>query len=164
VARSEVERTAQPSLLDRLTDLEPRSPGDVGVSLSESVRRAKASLRRDLEWLLNTRRTSVPVPDGLEEVRRSVFVYGIPDVSSLSYDDADDRAHLLQAMEHAIRTFEPRLADVQVRLVEDVVSHRRELHFVIEATFLLDPTPERVLYDTVLDLTRGDYALRGDGA
>lgn len=160
---SEVERAAQSSIVDRLVDLEPGAAVDAPVSLAESVRRAKAGLRRDLDWLLNTRRTAIRVPEGLDELRRSVFWYGLPDLSSLSHDSPEDRVALLRSIERAIALFEPRLADVRVSLVEDdTPAHRRELHFVIEGTFLLDPTPERVAYDTVMDLTRGECVLRGD--
>ena len=165
MASPETERAAQPSLLDRLIDRDPRASADPPGTLAESVRRAKAGLRRDLEWLLNTRRTAIKVPDALGELRRSVFWYGLPDLSSLSHDAPGDRQRLLRAVEEAISLFEPRLADVRVSLVEEETpAHRRELHFVIEGTFLLDPTPERVSYDTVMDLSKGECLLRGDRA
>ena len=165
MAPPETERAAQPSLLDRLVDQDPRVSADAPTTLAESVRRAKAGLRRDLEWLLNTRRTAIRVPDGLDELRRSVFWYGLPDVSSLSHDAPGDRQRLLRSVEEVVTAFEPRLADVRVSLVEEMTqAHRRELHFVIEGTFLLDPTPERVSYDTVMDLSKGECVLRGDRA
>ena len=41
--------------------------------------------------------------------------------------------------------FEPRLANVQISMVEqEGEAHRRELRFVVEATLRLDPTPEQV--------------------
>ena len=46
------------SVLDRLTDNDPKSPTvEAPLSRAESVRALKAGVRRDLEWLLNTRRT-----------------------------------------------------------------------------------------------------------
>ena len=54
---------------------------------------------------------------------------------------------------------------MRVSLVEEeTAAHRRELRFVIEGTFLLDPTPVRVSYDTVMDLSKGECVLRGDRA
>jgi type VI secretion system protein ImpF len=165
VASSETERAAQPSLLDRLVDPDPRASVDAPTSLAESVRRAKTGLRRDIEWLLNTRRTAIKVPDALEELRSSVFFFGLPDLSSLSHDAPGDRQRLLRSVEATIAAFEPRMADVRVSLVEEETpAHRRELHFVIEGTFLLDPTPLRVSYDTVMDLSKGECVLRGDRA
>ena len=34
---------------------------------------------------------------------------------------------------------------------------RRELRFVVEATLRLDPTPEQVMFDTVLQFSSGQY-------
>lgn len=165
MAPNEVGRTAQPSLLDRLIDTEPTHGADAPISLAESVRRAKAALRRDIEWLLNTRRTAEPAPAELGEVARSVYQYGIPDLTSLSHDAPDDRTRLLRAIQETLTAFEPRLADVRVRIVEgETPEHRRELHFVIEGTFRMDPTPERVSYDTVLELTMGECRVRGERA
>ena len=162
---SEGERAAQASVLDRLIDVEPAANVEGTTTLAESVRRAKAGLRRDIEWLLNTRRTAIRVPESYAELRRSVFWFGLPDLSSLSHDSPEDRVTLLRSIERAITLFEPRLADVRVSLVEDhTPAHQRELRFVIEGTFLLDPTPERVAYDTVIDLTKGECVLRGDRA
>jgi type VI secretion system protein ImpF len=163
--RNEIERTAQPSLLDRLVDHEPRVASDPPLTLAESVRRAKAALRRDLEWLLNTRRTAEPAPEGLEELRRSLYHFGLPDISSLSNDSVADRMRLLQNVEDTIAAFEPRLANVHVSLVEQTEekTHRRELHFVIEATLRMEPSPERVVFDTVFELASGEVRVKGDG-
>ena len=92
MAKNEIERTVQPSLLDRLTDSDPRVSADAHVTFAESVRRFKASIQRDLEWLLNTRRTPDAVPaDWFEHLPRSAYYYGIPDISSLSRDSRESR-------------------------------------------------------------------------
>ena len=58
MARWEPEQTVTQSVLERLIDREPgRVAADAADSRAQSVRQLKASLRRDLEWLLNTRRT-----------------------------------------------------------------------------------------------------------
>jgi predicted component of type VI protein secretion system len=36
------------------------------------LRELKQSVRRDLEWLLNTRHSAEKVPEGLEEVNKSI--------------------------------------------------------------------------------------------
>jgi predicted component of type VI protein secretion system len=42
---------------------------------------------------------------------------------------------------------------------------RREVHFVVEAMLRIDPQPEHVVFDTVLDTASGDYHVRsGSGA
>ena len=159
MAKSEIERTVQPSLLDRLTDADPRSSADQTITLSESVRRFKASIQRDLEWLLNTRRIPEPMPeDWFEQLPRSVYYYGIPDITSLSRDTRESRMIVLRDVEDAIATFEPRLTDVHIDVVEvEGEQFRRELRFHIEATLRMDPTPEQVVFDTVLNFASGEY-------
>jgi type VI secretion system protein ImpF len=163
MAKNEIERTVQPSLLDRLTDNDPRTSADVRVTFAESIRRFKTSLQRDLEWLLNTRRIPEPVPeDWFEEIPRSVYYFGIPDITSLSRDSRDSRNILLRDVEAAIATFEPRLTDVHISVVEAEGEHfRRELRFHIEATLRMDPTPEQVVFDTVLNFASGEYDIAG---
>jgi type VI secretion system protein ImpF len=163
MAKSEIERTVQPSLLDRLTDVDPRSSADPRVTFAESVRRFKASLQRDLEWLLNTRRTPDPIPEEwFEHLPKSVYYFGIPDITSLSRDARDSRLILLRDVETAIAIFEPRLTDVRITVVDAEGEHfRRELRFHIEATLRMDPTPEQVVFDTVLNFASGEYDVAG---
>lgn len=162
MAKREIERTVQPSLLDRLTDVEPRAGADPRTSYHESVRQYKASLQRDLEWLLNTRRIAERVPEELTEVERSLYEYGIPDLTSISRDSPEARTTLVARVEDAIALFEPRLANVRVRVAEmENEAHRRELRFHVEATLLMDPTPEQVVFDTVLHFASGRYEVAG---
>ncbi len=127
------------------------------------MREFKAALQRDLEWLLNTRRIAEPLPeDWFEQVPRSVYYFGIPDITSLSRDTRDSRNILLRDVEAAIATFEPRLTDVRITVVEaEGEQFRRELRFHIEATLRVDPTPEQVVFDTVLNFASGQYDVAG---
>ena len=75
------------------------------------MRLLKASVRRDLEWLLNTRQNPDAVLlDKYPELSKSLYNYGLPDFTSMSFDNAKDRARLLRHLEATIRIFEPRLA------------------------------------------------------
>ena len=162
MAKREIERTVQPSLLDRLTDLEPRGGGDARITYLESVRNFKASIQRDLEWLLNTRRIPAQPPDVLEELRQSMYLYGLPDLTSLSRDDPAARQQLLRRVEGTIAQFEPRLTDVRITMVEaEGEQRKRELRFVVEGTLVMDPTPEQVVFDTVLNFSSGEYEVAG---
>jgi len=166
MAKREIERTVQPSVLDRLTDEDPRTSADPRISYGESLHQFKAALQRDLEWLLNTRRTPTPAPDSFEELRTSLFHYGVPDMTSLSRDSGDSRELLLKQVDEALAMFEPRLANVRISAVElEGEAHRRELRFIVEAVMRLDPTPEQVRFDTVLHFSTGEVdVLRGGGA
>jgi type VI secretion system protein ImpF len=100
--------------------------------------------------------------DWFEQVPRSVHYYGIPDITSLARDSADSRLTLLHDVEQAIALFEPRLTDVHISVIEaDGEQFRRELRFHIEATLRMDPTPEQIVFDTVLNFASGEYDIAG---
>jgi len=71
MAKAELERTVQQSVLDRLVDDDPTNQAESPMSRAESVRALKESLRRDLEALLNTRRTAETAPEELPQGRRA---------------------------------------------------------------------------------------------
>ncbi len=150
------------SVLDRLIDREPRQLDDSQVSRSQSVRQLKAGLRRDLEWLLNTRRNPQPAPDSMVEVSQSVYNYGLPDFATVSLNNPKDRDWLLVEVERCVAVFEPRLRDVRVSFLEAPGLNARTLHFQIEGLLEMDPAPEQVSFDTILQLTSGDYQIRGE--
>ena len=163
-SRAELERTVQQSLLDRLIDLSPQERSEPAVTWAQSVRELKRSVRRDLESLLNTRRTAKPATDALPELKASLYNYGLPDISSMSRDAHDSRTRLLRLVEDAISMYEPRLTNVRASLVEDPAASatRRDLHFVIHAVLRMDPNPEPVMFETTLDASSGEYQVTGD--
>src|SRR5947209_17395465 len=113
MAREE-QRPVQQSVLDRLIDPAPHNRNEARPTRAQSVRALKAAVRRDLEWLLNTRAIPEPVPETFDEVRHSVYVYGLQDITSLSADDLRSRMRLRHMIEEAISIFEPRLTAVQI--------------------------------------------------
>ena len=164
MSKREIERTVQPSVLDRLTDYEPRNNSEGRVGYLESVRHFKTGLQRDLEWLLNTRRIPIAAPEELEELSRSIYHFGLPDLTSISRDSHEARDRLLRRVEDAIAIFEPRLTNVRIGVVEmEGEQHRRELRFHVEGTLLMDPTPEQVIFDTVLHFASGEYEVDASG-
>jgi type VI secretion system protein ImpF len=161
MAKSKAQRTVQQSVLDRLLGIEDSLPSDDAYAWAQSVELLKQAVRRDLEWLLNTRRIAEPAPAQYEEVRKSVYHYGIPDLTSLSKDSPETRKRLLRYVEEAIQTFEPRLEDIRVSVSSVDGDERRELHFIIEGLLRMDPNPEQVAFDTVLEIASGEIAVRG---
>ena len=162
MARTELDRTVQQPLLDRLIDSDPKTSVEAPATPAQSVRTFKAAVRRDLEWLLNTRRIAEPVPEQLTEVTRSVYTYGLPDISSMSRDALDTQVKLLRQVERTLTQFEPRLARIRVSMVEDEgEGARRELRFMIQGTLRMDPNPEQVVFDTVLEISSGEYEVKG---
>jgi type VI secretion system protein ImpF len=160
---SGMERSVQQSLLDRLVDLEPRTSSEAPPTWSESVRQLKNSLRHDLEWLLNTRRTPLAPPESFEELPRSLYSFGFPDITSLGRDSREVRGRLLRQVEETIATFEPRLAGVKVSLAETDENGARQFRFLIEGLLRMEPNPEQVVFDTVLEISSGEYHVKGDG-
>ncbi len=150
------------SILDRLIDLNPGVAADPPTNRSQSVRQLKASLRRDLEWLLNSRRNPDEVPETYEELFRSLYNYGLPDVTSMGLNSPRDRQRLLRLVEQTIEIFEPRLTGTRVRALDSAASGPRILRFQIEALLKMDPAPEQILFDTVLQLNNGEYQIKGD--
>ena len=153
----ETERVLRRPMLDRLLQTgepEPRT-------WSESVRALKASLMRDIDWLLNTRRIAEPAPQALVELNQSVYHYGLPDVTSLSADSMETRRLLLRQVEECLRQFEPRLASVRVSEAESKNESSRQLRFVVEGMLQLDPVPEPIVFDTVLDSSSGHFNVSG---
>ncbi len=161
MARQDIDRPVQQPLLDRLIDDDPRSNVEPPLTRSQSVRALKAAVRRDLEWLLNSR-AMAGQPEGFEEAGRSVIYFGIPDVTSLSGDSTEDRVRLLRMIETAIETYEPRLANIRITESDTSAAGGRQIRFLVQGLLRMDPSPEQVFFDTVLDLAKGDYEIKGD--
>src|SRR5450756_2856766 len=86
MARWEPEQTVTQSVLDRLIDRDPASNSEASLTRAQSVRQLKVSLRRDLEWLLNSRRTPDAVGSEFQELEQSLYNFGLPDVTAVSWD------------------------------------------------------------------------------
>jgi type VI secretion system protein ImpF len=150
------------SVLDRLIDLAPRGSADEPSSLARSSAELKAAVRRDVEWLLNTRRISEPAPAELVEVGQSVYHFGLVDINSMSADAPDVALALQRHVEEALALFEPRLFNVRVSVPEEGEGARRMLHFRIEALLRMDPNPEQVQFDTVVEVSSGKFQVAGE--
>jgi type VI secretion system protein ImpF len=155
------EPTIRLSIIDRLLD-QSGGVGESSAGWSESVEALKQSLVRDLEWLLNTRRIAEPASDSYPEVQSSVYHFGLPDISSRSADSVEVQQALSRDIEECIRIFEPRLTDVRVGLRQSTEEGSRLARFVIEGLLRMEPNPERVVFDTVLETPTGKFFVRGD--
>ena len=148
-------------LLDRLLDDEPKIKSEAPMTRSTSLARLKTAVRRDLENLLNTRRTPDYIPEGSVEILRSVYYYGLPDITSMPANFLYEQTKLLQSIETAVKTFEARLDGVRVSLVP-VAGQSRVLRFVIDGMLRIDPLPEHVVYDASIELTSLEVSISGD--
>ena len=154
MARANTETLVTQSILDRLMEVE-----DWPATRSQSTRFFRDALKRDLEWLLNTRQPPMPELAGYPAAKASVINYGLPDISSLGLSNASDHRTLRIAIEVCLRNYEPRLMDIRVTLEGSDTVDRR-LRFHIEGNMKLDPAPEEIAFDTVLELTSGEYKVK----
>lgn len=162
MARGEPDSNVTQSLLERLIDRDPLTRAEKPVARAQSIRLLKISLRRDLEWLLNTRRIAEPAPESFAELNQSLYHYGLPDFTTLSVSSPRDRGKLLRVLEATVALFEPRLKDVKVTLADAPTQGSRALRFQIEGLLQMDPAPEHISFDTVLQMTSGEYKIEGE--
>jgi type VI secretion system protein ImpF len=149
-----------PSMLDRLID-----PGSGGTHSRRgySVDQMIDAVRRDLEDLLNTRRTNIGLGAEFVEVQRSIEAYGVPDFGSVNAFTETQREEFGRVIERVIAIFEPRLRDVKATLVSGRDIRERHVRFHVNARLALDPAPE-VAFETVLELMTGRASIRSSEA
>lgn len=162
MARREAEDTVTQSVLERLIDREPKVSSEPPPTRAQSVRQLKASLRRDLEWLLNTRRTPDPATAEFRELERSLYNFGLPDATAVNFQSSRDRARLARILEQAVAIFEPRISRIKVLTLEAAPGAQHVLRFQIEGLLQMEPTPEFIAFDTVLELSSGEYQVKGE--
>jgi type VI secretion system protein ImpF len=159
MARTTADSTVTLSVLDRLIDREPGSQSEAPLGRSQSERLLKAAVQRDLEWLLNTRRIFEEPDDSLKEVNRSVYNFGLPDFSQYTMLSQADQSKLMRQVIAAIKTYEPRLANVRIVPLESAVV--QQFHMRIEGMLLMDPSPQPVSFDTLIGLKSGNCRISG---
>lgn len=158
MSRFDREIRVTPSVLDRLIDLEPRQSSEPPITLSTSVADLKQAVRRDLEWLLNTRCHIESIDEKLEEAPRSVAFFGLPDFTGVSVKSHLEQKRMTAAIEEAIRIFEPRFTNLKV-ILEPIENVDRQLKFRIEATLDIEPTPEPIVFDSILEPGAGGFSV-----
>jgi type VI secretion system protein ImpF len=147
-------------LLDRLIDDDPDAIRETAPSAAETLERLRRSVRRDLEALLNARRRWRSWPRGFGELACSPVGWGIADFSAGAFNDRNRREGLRAEVEATIRRFDPRLANVRVALVDRVEQLEPVLRLRIDALLRVDPAPEPIAFDTLIDATTADIVVR----
>lgn len=141
----------QPCLLDRLFDEEPRRLSEGKQEKVVSLARFKEGIKRDIEWLLNSKTRFDHVDTALfPEIRYSVLNYGVRDLTGLSSENLS-AADIERAIYKALMAYEPRIikgsltvrhlvvaaddAEAELKLVN-------ALDFEISGKIWADPTPQ----------------------
>ena len=165
---TEIEGFPTPSLVDRLSNDEPDFYDSTDVDASgqirrqankartrEAVKRYEDSVRRDLEWLFNSRRVKDDRLAKYPELQSSVFCYGIPDLNSEYPSRTHDKDELLHNMEDAVARFDRRLCDLTIEFGSPVLGSHL-LHFQISGVVMMDPVPAEVAFQSSLDPIIGE--------
>jgi type VI secretion system protein ImpF len=154
VAKTKAEILITQSLIDRLANVEkwPTTRKD-----SESMYRK--SLKRDVEWLLNTRQPLLPELEAYPVAAASVVNFGLPDIQGFNGSDGRDKNALSASLLKTIRTFEPRIKQPRVYMLRtDATS--RSLRFHIEGQISFENMQEEITFDTVYELISGDFEVK----
>lgn len=153
----ESHQSLMPSLLDRLID--PDSAGTAerrGYSLQQMM----DAVRRDVEEILNTRRSLIDDMRAYPECHNSVIAYGFPDFGSIRSTTRGDHLTMATYIEELVAKFEPRLKDIKAYLVEDLNEMKQfRVKFQIQGRLKVEPSPE-VAFETVLELTTGHSSVK----
>ena len=148
----------QPSLLDRLTDDAPESKVEAREKRVLNLGQLRASVMRDIGWLLNT--VHLQASQDLRAyaaVVSSTVNYGIPDLAGAAAEGRNTQA-LERSVRDALLHFEPRILpdslNVTVRIDAEHMN-RHAMLFIIEGKLWAQPVPLSVYLKTELDLETG---------
>lgn len=151
MARVDKKKKLRPSVLDRLLDNEPNRTVEIDSDQHQKLKQLRQSVRRDLENLLNTRFRMVEPDSEFTEIKKSLLNYGLPDLATVNISDDLKRKQFIQHLESILREFEPRFKSIKISYLENSDSLDRTLRFRIDATLYADPSPEVVVFDSVLE-------------
>ena len=151
MARVEKKKKLRPSILDRLLDDEPENKNEVDPGQHQKLKQLRNSVRRDLENLMNARFRVMEPSEEFQELDNSLLNYGLPDLATINITDLDKRKEFTSKMEKILKGFEPRFKDVNVSYMENKDNIDRTLRFRIDATLYADPSPEVVVFDSILE-------------
>ncbi len=154
----------RPSLLDRLLDDDPDSPGKPDTCV-QSLEGLQEAVKRDLEHLLNTRRRCESRPqewkdEKLNDLKKSLVNYGLPDFLAMNLASDEGRAAFLRIVEDTIRVSESRLDRIKVSLLANTEPLDRTMRFRIEALLQAEPAPEAIAFDSVLEPVTCNFTLK----
>lgn len=150
------------SVWDRLLDPRSIAQERAEATPNRELDRLKGEIRRDLEWLLNTRLTDPNAHRDQEHLKQSLINYGMIDLNSLGLGDPSEQNRLQTCLKEAVELFEPRLQNVQVEMVARNSSEvLRLVQFRIYADLKTNPA-EPILFDTTLDMGTRAFAVKSD--
>lgn len=156
-------RNLRPSIIDRLIDQDPDNQVDNDNGRHQKLRELRQSVRRDIENLFNTRIRMLAPDDNYTELQSSMLNYGLPDLATVNLSNIEKRREFVREMERLLLVFEPRFKTVNVVYVENGDSTQRLLKFRIDGTLYADPSPEAVVFDSILEPVSRNVSVEESG-
>lgn len=139
------------ALLDRLTDEAPERKQDPPRPQGKaSLAAFVASVTRDLEYLLNTRRPLAEL-SGMPDLRSSVVGYGLEDPSGAMMASDSGRKQICRGIESTIKHFETRLHNVRVTPLANADELDRTLRFRVEGVIRSADLRGPVVFDSRIE-------------
>ncbi len=151
MARVDRKKKLRPSILDRLIDNDLNNNVETDPDLHQRLKELRNSVRRDLENLLNTRFRMLEPATEFSEIQNSLLNYGLPDLATVNMTNDEKRLEFTQQLETILITYEPRFKSVKITHMENSDLLDKTLRFRIDATLYADPSPEIVVFDSVLE-------------
>lgn len=151
MARIDSEKKLKASILNRLIDNDPNNAFDTDSDQHQKLEALRSSVRSDLENLLNTRLRIAEPDDEFSELKTSLLNYGLPDLATVNISDVTKKKAFIKQLESLLCEFEPRFKSVSVAYRENSDPLDRTLRFRIDATLYADPSPEIVIFDSILE-------------
>ena len=126
-------------LFDKLGEHLTVAPNESDQALSADG--LEASVARELSRL-TTSRSRIPLAE-FQEATLTVLDYGIPDTLALSALSERDKALISEALERAIKVFEPRLTQVEVTVLPSATG-KTVARYMIAANLRIAHTVRRI--------------------
>ncbi|MFD1215800.1 MULTISPECIES: type VI secretion system baseplate subunit TssE [Microbulbifer] len=115
------------------------------------LRQLREGVRRDLEYLFNTRYRVVSPPESHRSLSCSNINFGLPDLSTLNLSSSDGRKRFCRDIERTILDFEPRIRSVKVTTQEKIDVEDPSIRFRVEAVLHVNPASEVIVFDSSLN-------------
>ncbi|NQY36796.1 MAG: type VI secretion system baseplate subunit TssE [Alteromonadaceae bacterium] len=152
----------QLSLLDRLSDDEPKKTTESREKRVISISRLRQLVQRDLAWLLNSVAASANMDfSNYPEVAKSTLNYGIIDLSGFSSMVFNPK-YIERELTKCIKNYEPRIIPnslkVKIKVAEEEMS-KNTISFEISGDLWAQPLPLQLFLKTEIDLENGSVNL-----
>lgn len=151
----------QPSLLDRLTDLEPHEKTERREDRVIDLPQLRKIIERDLSWLLNTNNSANLIDEEtFPSVSASVVNFGLREVAG-EYSTVERVELIRKSILRAIECYEPRIrkGSTEVRLRSDGETRETVISFDIVADMWAQPLPLELYLRSEVDVTTGELKL-----